>query len=56
MLEGAPARSTLEITVPANLRRSRHADLGSARIELLAALGVGETNGGSAGGGSARCG
>jgi ABC-type nitrate/sulfonate/bicarbonate transport system ATPase subunit len=45
VLEGAPARGTLELTVPAHLRRSRQAELSAERIALLAALGVGETPG-----------
>jgi ABC-type nitrate/sulfonate/bicarbonate transport system ATPase subunit len=51
VLDGAPARVTLEMTVPAQLRRSRQAELGAERIALLAALGVGEAPAGPARGG-----
>jgi sulfonate transport system ATP-binding protein len=40
VLEGVPARATLELTVPLGARRSRYADLSGERIALLRALGV----------------
>ncbi len=40
VLSGTPARQTLELAVPAGLRRTRYADLTPQRVELLAALGV----------------
>jgi NitT/TauT family transport system ATP-binding protein len=43
VLDGSPARAALELTVPAAKRRSRRADVTAERIDLLAALGVGET-------------
>jgi ABC-type nitrate/sulfonate/bicarbonate transport system ATPase subunit len=40
VLAGAPARGTLEMTVPPSLRRARYADLTDERVALLAALGI----------------
>jgi len=40
VLEGAPAKKTLEVLVAPPLRRSRYADLTDERGKLLAALGV----------------
>ena len=40
VLEGTPARATLEVTVAPGARRSRYADLTNERIALLRALGV----------------
>ncbi len=42
VLEGAPARCALELTIPPELRRSRLADVTVERIALLGALGVDE--------------
>ena len=42
VLEGAPARCALELTIPAAVRRSRLADVTVERIALLGALGVDE--------------
>jgi len=40
VFEGAPARTTLELTVPYDARRSRSADVSAERLRLLGALGV----------------
>jgi ABC-type nitrate/sulfonate/bicarbonate transport system ATPase subunit len=40
VLEGAPARATLELAIPPDLRRSRSADIAPERMRLLGALGV----------------
>lgn len=40
VLDGAPARQSLELTVPSALRRSHTADLTHERIALLSALGI----------------
>jgi sulfonate transport system ATP-binding protein len=42
VLAGAPARCALELTIPADARRSRLADVTAERIALLGALGVAE--------------
>jgi ABC-type nitrate/sulfonate/bicarbonate transport system ATPase subunit len=42
VLDGSPARCTLELIVPSNQRRTRYADLTDERVTLLAALGVDE--------------
>ncbi len=40
VIDGTPARRSLELIIPASLRRSRYADLSDERIKLFAALGV----------------
>lgn len=40
VIDGSPARRSLELIIPASLRRSRYADLSDERIKLFAALGV----------------
>ena len=40
VLEGSPAKKTLELLIAPHLRRSRYADLAHERTQLLTALGV----------------
>ncbi len=40
VIDGSPARRSLELIISASLRRSRYADLSDERMKLFAALGV----------------